>query len=530
MRAAAIASIALLAATPLAAGSVAVARHAALATASPYATQIGLDVMKRGGNAIDAAVAVAFALAVAHPGSGNIGGGGFLVYYEAATQSVWTLDFREVAPAAAKRDMFSGKSTRDGAITAGVPGTVAGLDAVHDRFGKLPWKHVVAPAIRLAAEGVRISTDQQIDADRAKRDRSIAFIKSPREPFVQKELATTLQRIAEKGAADFYNGEIAARIVEGVRAGGGIISLRDLRDYKPVWRAPIKVTFREYDVYTLPPPSAAGLMIGEELNILGSFDLKGAGYQTARSIHLIAEAARRAAIDRDHYVGDPATLRTPYRELLSAERANQWRSSIDPARATPTLTLGESTATIAATVHTTHFSIVDPAGNVAAVTTSLGDEFGSGFVVPQCGFLLNDSMHDFAATGPSPNLIAPGRRMASGDSPAIILKRGQPYLALGTSGGAATPNLVLQTFLNVAIYGKSLADAVGAARFDQQANPEDLSCELLKTPAETIAALRAMGHGVRVSEAMGDVQALMIETQRITAVSDPRHGGAAGGF
>ena len=517
MRAAAIAAAALLAALPLAAGSVAVAQHAALATASPYATRVGLDVMKRGGNAIDAAVAAAFALAVAYPESGNLGGGGFLVYYEASTQSVWTLDFREVAPGAATRDMFSGKSPHEGAISAGVPGTVAGLAAMHERFGKIAWKDLLAPAIQLAHEGVRINAKS-------------TFVPNPREPFVQKELASTLQRIADKGGADFYDGELAARIVDDVRAGGGVISLRDLREYKPVWRAPVKVTFREYDIYTLPPPSAAGLMIGEELNILSGFDLKGAGFGTLRSVHLLAEAARRAAIDRDRYVGDPATLRTPYRDLLSVDRANHWRASIDPLRATPTITLGEATPTVTASAHTTHFSIVDEAGNIAAVTTSLGDEFGSGFVVQHCGFLLNDAMQDFALKDPSPNLIASGKRMTSSASPTIILRRGHPYLVLGTSGGAAIPNLVLQAFLDVALYGKSLPDAVAATRFDQQAVPEDITYEMLRLPADTLAKLRAMGHGMRAIESLGDMQALMIDAQRITAVADPRHGGAAGGY
>jgi gamma-glutamyltranspeptidase/glutathione hydrolase len=245
---------------------------------------------------------------------------------------------------------------------------------------------------------------------------------------------------------------------------------------------------------------------------------------------LLAEAARRAAIDRDRYLGDPTTLRMPYRELLSAERATQWRSSIDPARVTPTISLTEPASTIASSTHTTHFTIADQTGNIAAMTTSLGEDFGSGFVVPQCGFLLNNAMHDFATKQPSPNAIASGRRMATSVAPTIILRRGQPYLALGSSGGAAIPNIVLQTFLAVALYGKSLPDAVSAARCDQQAVPEDIACEFTKTPAELISALRAMGHGVRERDAFGDMQALMLETQRITAVSDPRHGGAAGGF
>lgn len=531
MKRAALACIAFLAATPLFAGSVAVAQHAALATASPYATQIGLQVMRRGGNAIDAAVGVAFALAVAHPQAGNLGGGGFLVYFESATRSVWTLDFREVAPAAAARDKFADdKLRRDGPLAAGVPGTVAGLAAMHERFGKTAWKDLIQPAIRLAEDGVKFSEDQQVDIRNAKSERNVEFISEPRSLFVQKQLAATLQRIADKGAHDFYAGEIAGRIVEGVRAAGGIISLRDLRDYKPAWRAPIRVTFREYDLYTLPPPSAAGLMLGEQLNILSGFDLKAAGFQTPRAIHLLAEAARRAAIDRDRYLGDPAIARTPYRDLLSQERATQWRSSIDPTKATPTLSLTEPASTIAEGTHTTHFSIVDEAGNVAAVTTSLGDDFGSGFAVPQCGFLLNNAMKDFVMKAPSPNEIASGRRPITSVAPTIILRRGQPYLALGTSGGAAIPNIVLQTFLNVALYGKTLPDAVSAARYDQQAVPDDITSEFTKTPPDTKARLRAMGHGVRERGPLGDVQALMIETQRITAVSDPRHGGAAGGF
>ena len=224
------------------------------------------------------------------------------------------------------------------------------------------------------------------------------------------------------------------------------------------------------------------------------------------------------------------TLRTPYRDLLSVERANHWRASIDPTRATPTMTLGEAAPTVTASAHTTHFSIVDEAGNIAAVTTSLGDDFGSGFVVSHGGFLLNNAMQDFALKDPSPNVIASGRRMATSASPAIILRRGQPYLVLGTSGGAAIPNFVLQVFLNIALYGKSLSEAVAAPRFDQQDAPEDITYETLTMPADTVAKLRAMGHGMRESEALGDMQALMIEAQRITAVADPRRGGAAGGY
>jgi gamma-glutamyltranspeptidase/glutathione hydrolase len=513
-------------ATPGFAGSVVIAKHAALATASPIATQVGLNALKHGGNAIDAGVAVAFALAVARPDSGNIGGGGFLVYYEASTHAVWTLDFREVAPASATRDMFEGgKSSRVGALAVGVPGTVAGLAEMHQRFGRAKWKELIAPAIRLAESGVTISEDLRAGAARAKADRQIDFVKSP---FVQKELAATLQRIADKGASDFYDGEIAARIVDAIRVAGGILSLRDLREYKPVWRAPIRITFREFDIYTLPPPSAAGMMLTEQLNILSGYDLKALGYQSPATVHLMAEASRRAAIDRDRYLGD--TTRMPYRDLFSAARAAQWRASINPTRVTPTVSLTEPAATIAESLHTTHFTIADAEGNIAAITTTLGDDFGSGLVVPRGGFLLNNAMHDFATSDRSPNAIAGGRRMATSLAPTIILRRGQPYLALGSSSGAAIPNIVLQTFFNIALFGKSLSDAIAAPRYDQQSVPEDITFEFLKTPQTVVTSLRAMGHGLRQSEPIGDVHALMFESQRITAVSDPRHGGAAGGY
>lgn len=520
----------LLAAAPLRAGSVIVAQHAALATASPAATQAGIFVLQAGGNAADAAVAVAFALAVAKPESGNLGGGGFLVYYDAKTRAVWTLDFREAAPAATTREKFpEGKGPREGAIAAGVPGTVAGLGALHERFGTRPWKDLLGPAIVLARGGVRVSNDLLADAARAKTERNIDAIPAG-EMLVQKDLAGTLERLAAKGAGDFYRGEIAARMVEEVRKSGGLLSHTDLRDYKPVWRAPIRVEFRGLDLYAPPPPSAAGLMIGEELNILGGLDLAAAGFASAKVIHLVAEASRRAAIDRDRFLGDPASARTPYADLLSAQRAALWRASIDPARATPTISLAERAASVAESAHTTHVSIIDAAGNAVAFTTSLGDDFGSGYTVPGCGFFLNDAMHDFTPGAASPNAIASARRMASSASPIIVLRRGEPYLVLGTSGGAAIPNIVLQVLLGVTTFGKSLPDAVAAPRYDQQASPEDITFEQGRAPAAVLDRLRAMGHGTRASDPIGDVQALMIDGQRITAVSDPRHGGAAGGY
>ena len=510
-------------ACPLFAGSVATGSRAALATSSPYATRVGLEVLQHGGTAADAAVAVAFALGVVHPQSG-IGGGGLLTYYDASSGQVWTLDFRETAPAAIKPGMIGEKAS--GPMTGAVPGTVSGLDAMHKRFGARPWSELLAPAIRLAREPLPADADLVADAARAKSERGIDALAADRQT-----LATLLERIATKGAGDFYTGEIAHRIVNAVRAAGGLLSLRDLREYQPVWRAPILVSYRDFDVYAPAPPSSGGLVIGEALNILSAYDLRASGAQSAATIHLLLEATRRATIDRDKYVADPAVRRFPYRELLSSERAQHWRSSIDPLHATPTITLGEPTAVIAGThAHTTHFTIVDAQQNIAAVTMTLGDDFGSGFLVPGCGFFLNDSLRDFTVDARAANSLQPGKRMASSMAPTIILRGKRPFLALGSSGGASIPSILLQVFLNVGVFGSSITDAIAAPRFDQQAQPEDAAYELARSPESLITQLHAMGHGMRQQESLGEVNAVLIEATRITAVADPRRGGAAGAF
>lgn len=549
----------LLTGASLHAGSQVTASKAALSTISPQATQAGLGVMKRGGNAIDAAVAVAFALAVTHPQAGNIGGGGFLVYYEAKTKGIWTLDFREVAPLAAKRDMYvkadgtADKTSRTGPLAAAVPATPAGLAAMHARFGSRPWKELVVPAIQLARDGIAVDADLAHDLATEQKDRNIDQFATTAATFypeghpvrvgsklLQPDLANTLERIGEYGASDFYDGETADKLVRAVRAAGGLLSYRDLKDYKPVWRAPIRIDFRNYSIYTMAPPSSGGLVIGEALNILSGFDLESAGFQTVKSIHLQTEAARRAYIDRNHYLGDPATVRIPYSELLSAERARQWRASINMNKATPTITLTEPGALSSEGNHTTHFTIADSEGNIAAITYTLNDDFGSGFIVPGLGFFLNDEMDDFATAPGKPNAyglvqsnvnaIAPGKRMASSMSPTIVLRDGKPYLALGTRGGATIPTSILQVFLNVAIYKKSLPQAIAAPRYHQQDFPEEVSYERGMAPRSTVDALISMGHAVREVDPYGDMHAILFENGKMIAVADPRHGGSAGGF
>jgi gamma-glutamyltranspeptidase / glutathione hydrolase len=497
------------------------AKHAALSTAHPLATRAGLRVLQQGGTAADAAVAVACVLAVVHPQAGNLGGGGFLVYYDAKTRGVWTLDFRETAPREAVRDLFA-KVPAAGARAAGVPGTVAGLDALHRKFGSRAWKELLAPAIALAKEGPRNDAEIVADIDRAKKDRNLDIAKTLPAP----ELASTLQRLADHGARDFYSGAIAKKLIEGVRAGGGIFGFRDLHEYEPVWRAPIKLRYGAYEIHTVPPPSGGGIILGQALNILANDDLVALGFQTRAALHLLVEAQRRAAIDRDRYVGDPMGARIPYRDLLSQRRAEAWRKTIDANRVIATAVLSEPRPIAPEGEHTTHFSIADAEGSVISFTTSLGENFGSGFLVPELGFFLNEAMTDFTSGA---NALDPGKRPATSMSPVIVLRDGKPFLAIGTRGGSAIPTTILQVFLNVVVYGKSLSAAVAAPRYHHDA-ADALVYERALTPMPLLESLNAMGHGVNARESIGDVHAILIENGRLVAVADPRRGGAAGGY
>jgi gamma-glutamyltranspeptidase / glutathione hydrolase len=514
-RAAQAAAVLLLAACAYAGGSVS-AKKAAVSSDHPLATKAGLAVLQRGGSAADAGVAVALALAVVRPQSGNLGGGGFATYYDAETRGVWTLDFRETAPRLANKD------TKTGAAAAGVPGTVAGLHGLHERFGERPWKELAEPALLLAREGARDDAELAADVERAKSTRKLELPAKLPAP----ELAATLQRLAEHGARDFYEGDLARKLVEGAKNAGGVIGHRDLAEYKPVWRAPLKLVYGEYDIYTVPPPSGGGLVIGGTLNILAGDNLRAAGFQTPKSLYLLLEAQRRAYIDRHRYVADPAGARIPYRELLSRKRGEQWRATIEE-RVVATASLAEPRDLIVAGGHTTHFTIVDERGSVLSFTTTLGDDFGSGFLVPALGFFLNSANADF---GSSPNDIAPGKRAASSLAPTIVLRDGRPFLALGTSGGTAIPTTILQVFLNVVVYGKSLPEAVAAPRFHHAAMPDELVTERGLAPQNVIDALNAKGHGVVLRDAVGDVHAILFENGRLIAVADSRRGGAAGGY
>jgi gamma-glutamyltranspeptidase/glutathione hydrolase len=457
------------------AGSQAIGTRAAIATSSRHATNSGLDVLRRGGNAADAAVAVAFTLAVVKPEAAGIGGGGALIYYDAKNDAVWTLDFRENAPAS-----LAGAGPRSGAAAAGVPSTVAGMAELHRRFATMPWKELLAPAMRGAKD----------------------------------DLAITLTTLANEGGGALYTGAMANRIVEAVKKGGGTLSLFDMSQYRPAWRAPIRITFGGDRIDSLPPPSAGGTMIAQILGILGGTALKDGD---AASLHMLMEAERRAAFDRDRYFNDIGGVR--YQQLLTEENAKQWRAGIDPNRATPTSTLGTPAKTIAQSIHTSHFTIVDAAGNIAAVTTTLGDLNGSGFEVAGSGIVLNDAARD---------AVRGGDRVPSSLTPAIVFRGGKPLLALGSAGGVMTPSVVLQVILNVTRFGKSIGDALESPRFDQQATPDDISYERTRTAPALLTRFHAMGHGARAHESIGEVNAVLIESGRLTAVSDPRSSGVAG--
>ena len=521
---------------------------------SPIASQVGAEIMKQGGNAVDAAVAVGFALAVVHPEAGNIGGGGFMVL-RLANGKVTTLDYRETAPAGASRDMYldaQGKLTDKslvGHLAAGVPGSVAGLAEAQRRYGKLPWARVVAPAVRLAREGFVVdefrSRSIAGSASRLRRfPASLAqFLPGGEAPkpgttFKQPDLATTLQVIQDSGAASFYRGHIADLIVAEMGRGGGIITREDLAGYRPVWRDPIAIKYRGYTVYSMPPSSSGGVTMAEALNILEGYDplpeFNSAGY-----VHLVAEAMRRAFMDRNQYLGDPAFVQMPLDRLLSKKYAAGLREQIDPERATPTPAFVSGAHEGAST---THYSVVDGEGNAASVTTTLNSSYGNTVTVAGAGFLLNNEMDDFAAAPGKPNqyglvqgeanAIQPGKRMLSAMAPTIVVDpQGRLRMVLGSPGGPTIITSVTEVILNVLDHHMSLADAVAVTRVHHQALPDVIDYERDGLLPNVVARLRRMGHEVDERPGyQGDVAAIERRGSVWIGVPDPRRGGGAAGY
>jgi gamma-glutamyltranspeptidase / glutathione hydrolase len=533
------------------------ARLGMVITQSDIASQIGFKVIQGGGNAIDAAVATAFALAVTHPTAGNIGGGGFIVF-RPATGEPMSYDFREVGPSRSSPEMWlkDGKydyeTHHNSHLAVGVPGTVAGLHLAWKEQGSKPWKELMQPAIVLARDGFEVSHGLArslagVLDDFQKYPASLAQFSKNGKPYEQgdilkqPDLAKTLTRIADQGPAGFYEGETAALIEKEMKANGGLITMADLKAYQAKKRAVVKGTYRGYEIMGMPPPSSGGMAVVQILNVLEGYDLKANGYGSAKNIHLTAEAMRRAFADRARYLADPDFEKDiPLPMLISKDYAARQRKSINPDKASKSTTT--SFEFTSESPETTHLSIVDAKRNAVSMTYTLEAGYGSKIVVPGAGFLLNNEMGDFNAgpgltddrglIGTTPNLARPGKRMLSSMSPTIIAKDGQLFMVTGTPGGRTIINTVLTTILNVIDYGMNAQEAVDAGRMHHQWLPDRLSLERYGFSADTIATLKAMGHAVTEGGNQGAAQVIVFNQKdnMLEGGIDrrPPDGGAAG--
>ena len=533
------------------------APNAMVVTDAPLATDVGLDVLRAGGNAVDAAVATAFALAVVYPEAGNIGGGGFMVA-RMSDGTTAALDFREKAPLAATRDMYldSAGALSDrsvvGHLASGVPGSVMGLWEAHQRFGTRPWAELLAPAIALARDGFvvdsALAASVRDAAERLARFEGSAALFLPNgEPLSadstwrNPDLARVLERIAEQGPAGFYEGETADLIVQEMQRGGGIISHEDLRRYRAEWRQPVEFDYRGHRIISMPPASSGGITLAIMANVLDGYPLDRLGFHTASSLHLTAEAMRRAFADRNHFLGDPAFVELPHEMLVSQSYADSLRATIDREHATPSLDVRPGLMEEPEHVHTTHFSIVDAAGNAIALTTTINDLYGSGVTVTGAGFLLNDEMDDFAAKPGTPNMyglvqgeanaIEPEKRMLSAMTPTIVLDGDSTVLLVtGARGGPRIITAVFQVISNVIDYSMELPAAVHAPRIHHQHLPDVLGFERDGLIPEVVAELESMGHDVQPRGGVGTAPTILRVNGMWTAVPDPRTGGKAGGM
>ena len=535
---------------PLAETRIASPTEGMVSTTDPLATEAGLAILSRGGNAVDAAVATHFALAVVNPEAGNIGGGGFLVA-RLTDGSTAALDFRETAPLAASRDMYldaDGQLTDAsvvGHLAAGAPGSVAGMWEAHQRYGSLPWAELLQPAIELA-DGFdlhpRLAGSLRSYAGRLSRFPSTAAVFLPDgqapaegERFSQPDLAATLRRVAQDGRDGFYQGTTARLIVEEMERGGGIISARDLSDYTAVWRTPIEFGYRGHQVISMPPPSSGGVTMAAILNVLEGYDLVSLGYHSADHLHLYAEASKRAFADRNHYLADPDFVPQPVDRLISDEYAAERRAAIDPLRATPSEVVAPGAGPAPREgENTTHYSVVDGQGNAVAVTTTINSLYGNLVTVTGAGFLLNNEMDDFAAAPGLPNqfgliqgeanAIEPGKRMLSAMTPAIVLDpAGRLRMVTGSPGGPTIISTVAQMISNVVDWGMEGALAGSAPRLHHQHLPDVLRVEAGGLADEVAAALRARGHTVEVRGRQGDARSILVLPDgRLMGVGDPR--------
>jgi len=529
-------------------------KHGAVVSAERHASAVGLEVLRRGGNAVDAAVAVALALSVTHPQAGNLGGGGFMVI-RMADGTTAALDFREQAPSKAHRDMYLRKDgsvdpqrSIVGATAAGVPGSPAGLALALNKFGTRPMQELAAPAIKLAAEGFEV--DHFLAGSLRSKARLLGRFPSTRKIFfrgdrplragerlVQKDLAGSLRRFSEGGATGFYGGRTAELVTKSMEQNDGYVSAKDMAGYRAKVRQVMRGSYRGYEVLSMPPPSSGGVALIQMLNILEGYDLQKSGFGSSRTIHLLVEAMRRAYADRARWLGDPDYYPVPVVGLVDKDYAAALRKGIaidkavqvEPGRPKGAKESGD----------TTHFSVVDKAGNAVACTTTLNSTFGCGLVVAGAGFLLNNEMDDFSAkpgvpnqfglVGYEANAIAPHKRMLSSMTPTIVTKDGRLVLILGSPGGGRIINTVLQVLVNVVDYDLPLNAAVRAPRVHHQWKPNQIFWELPGVPADVVKSLREMGHELAPrARPIGRCQAIRVRADGTrVGVADPRSAGAA---
>lgn len=525
--------------------------HFMIASNQVLASEAGNEIIRAGGNAVDAAVAVGFALAVTYPVAGNIGGGGFMVIRMADGRTA-SIDYREVAPLAASRNMYldaDGNPTNESIVgyrASGVPGAVAGMTEALAKYGTMPLPRVMAPAIRMARDGFVVDSQLFLSLKSSQGyigrfDGKDVFYQDgdalkPGTRFRQPALARTLQLIADQGAAAFYQGEVGDSLVAAMRRGGGIFVKEDLERYRALWRTPIRSTYRGYTMYSMPPSSSGGIVVAEALNILAATGDSVPTWGTAAYAHLLASAYQRAFIDRNSKLGDPAFVKVPLEELTSQAYARTLARTIDPNRKTPTPPNG---AQIIDGMHTTHYSVVDDKGNAVATTTTINNGYGSAVYLKNVGFFMNDEMDDFAAAPGKPNMfglvqgeanaIAPGKRMLSAMSPTIVLDpQGGLFLVVGAAGGPRIITATSQVILNVIDHRMSLADAMRAPRLHHQALPDTLMVETNGLSREAEARLRQIGHGIRYLGGLANVNAVMRVAGGWEGVSEPRVGGTGG--
>jgi gamma-glutamyltranspeptidase/glutathione hydrolase len=513
-----------------------VTEKAMVVSAREEASQIGVEIMKQGGNAFDAMIATELALAVAYPYAGNIGGGGFMVYRKFSGET-GSLDYREKAPMAATSNLFldengnviNGMST-ESAKSVGVPGTIAGVFAVHEKFGTLPIETILKPVIELAKKGVVVTQKQE---ERLNKYREVivkanggktlfATIFKEKDTIRYFALANTLEQIAKNGRDEFYKGETAKTLVNYIQSKGGIITLEDLEKYEAVWRDPISFDYKNYKVTSMAPPSSGGITLGQILKMIEPYDVQTLQHNSEKYIQLLVEAERRAYADRNHYLGDPDFVKIPVSELMDDVYLKSRMSTFSFEKATKSSDITQGTIQFSESMETTHYSIIDQFGNAVSATTTINDAYGSKLYCDELGFFLNNEMDDFSAkpgipnmfglTGSEANSIAPQKRMLSSMTPTIIEKDGKLFMILGTPGGSTIITSVLQTFLNVAAFEMSMQEAVNAPRFHHQWLPDEVIFEPESFSKETLQSLKKKNYLVneKATPILGKVDAILV--------------------